>query len=222
MNQMAYERQILLDGGPVPRRSVALLSLCAHLAALVLVVVLLRGGGPHIVPAKKEAVEAISGTVHLAFNPAAAKALPHVTPSLLSLRRRRARVPTSGNAKQGAALQALRAHAKAATAGMIESIKVREFYGFSAEHYDLPAQTAGKLPAIAAEELPPHFEQYVMVEVTIDTDGRVADVRVVGGEVAPAIQQRLLAAVREFKYTPARRDGTPIPSQLDIVVHIPS
>ena len=91
MNQMAYERQILLAGGPVPRRSVALLSVCAHMAALVLVVVLLRAGGPHIVPAKKEMVEGIAGRVHLAFKPAAAKALPHVAPSLLSLRRRRVR-----------------------------------------------------------------------------------------------------------------------------------
>jgi TonB family protein len=78
------------------------------------------------------------------------------------------------------------------------------------------------LPVISADELPPRFEQYITVEVTIDVDGRVADARIVGGEAPPAVQQRLLSAVREFKYTPARRDGTPIPSQLDLVVHIPS
>jgi TonB family protein len=60
------------------------------------------------------------------------------------------------------------------------------------------------------------------VEVTIDVDGRVAEARVTTGMVAPTIEQTLLAAIREFKYTPAKRDGTPIPSQLDIVVHIPT
>lgn len=105
---------------------------------------------------------------------------------------------------------------------MVASIRVRQFYGFSTEHFDLAAQTAGKLPTISAAELPPRFEQYVTVELTIDVDGRVADARIVGGEVTSAIKRRLLSAVREFRYSPARRDGTPIPSQLDIVVHIPS
>jgi TonB family protein len=60
------------------------------------------------------------------------------------------------------------------------------------------------------------------VEVTIDVDGRVADARIIGGLVTRPIEQKLLAAIREFKYTPAKHYGTPIPSQVDVVVHIPS
>jgi TonB family protein len=218
---MPFNRQILLSTEPVPRRSVVLLSAAAHMTAVGLIVTLWNVG-PHLVTAKTEMVQAISGASHLAYEPAGAKAgRPKARPSLLSLHMRPTRVP-AGNGKERAALQAVREHAKAATAGMVESLKARGFWGFSTEHYDLPSQTGGKLPDISAAELPPRFEQYVTVEVTIDEGGHVADVRIVGGEAPKSIQHRLLAAIREFKYTPARRDGTPIPSQLDIVVHIPS
>jgi TonB family protein len=218
---MPYSRQILLSSDPVPRRSVIFLSGFAHLAALVLIFALRHAAGPHVVPEKIQTVQKLSGTAHLAFHPAEAKAgrsnaalhLPRKT-------RTRAAAPKPGEG--GTALEVLREHAKAATAGMVANIRVRQFYGFSTEQYDLAFQTSGTLPVISASDLPPRFEQYITVEVTIDVDGRVADARIVGGEAPPVIQQRLLSAVREFKYTPARRNGTPIPTQLDLVVHIPS
>ena len=219
---MPHQRQILLSSEPVPRRWVVLLSAGVHLAALVLILVL-RNTGPHIVASKTETVQALPAATHIAYQPGGQKAgRPQRKPSLLALRKRIVLAPPSGNAKEGTALQALRGRAKSATAGMLESLKVRGFWGFSSEHYDLPSQTAGKLPDISASELPPRFEQYVTVEVTIDETGHVADVRVVAGEAPASVQRRLVAAIRDFKYTPARRDGTPIPSQLDIVVHIPS
>src|SRR5689334_4863021 len=219
---MPYQRQILLSTEPVPRPSVVLLSTGAHLVAVILILALWHAG-PQVVPAKTQVVQAASGAAHLAYQRGGQKA-GHTKrePSLLALHKRTVPVPPFGNAKEGAALQALRGRAKSATAGMVESLKARGFWGFSSEHYDLPSQTAGKLPDISASELPPRFEQYVTVEVTIDETGHVADVRIVGGEAPAIIQRQLLAAIRDFKYTPARRDGTPIPTQLDIVVHIPS
>jgi len=218
---MPYQRQILLSSNPVPSRPVILLSGCAHLAVLVLIFVLRHATGPHIVAEKPQTVQRLAGPAHVTFNPAEAKAgranplhLPRSTP--------RKHVAQTRAGEGGTALEVLREHAKTATAGMVASIRQRQFYGFSTEHFDLAAQTSGMLPVISAAELPPRFEQYVTVEVTIDVDGRVADARIVGGEAPPAVQQRLLSAVREFRYTPARRDGTPIPSQLDLVVHIPS
>jgi TonB family protein len=100
--------------------------------------------------------------------------------------------------------------------------KFSQTYGFSPEDYRFPVLTSGVLPTILASELPSRFEQYLTVEVTIDIDGRVADARLVSGEAMPTIEQRVLAAIREFKYIPAKRGGSPIPSQVDIVVHIPS
>ena len=137
--------------------------------------------------------------------------------------RRKPSAPESGAVVEGAALQALRTRAKQATAALVLDFKFRQIYGFSANHkYQLAVQTAGKIPAISATDLPPKFEQYVTVEVTIDVDGRVAEARVVSGIVSSAIQETLLSAIREFKYNPATRDGDPIPSQLDIVIHVPS
>jgi TonB family protein len=129
----------------------------------------------------------------------------------------------SGSAMQGGPIQALRQQAKQETAEITQDLKFRQIYGFSLKHrYQLPGHAAGELPYISKDELPPHYEQYVIVEVTIDVDGHVADARVVTGMVPPAIEQKLLSAIHEFKYSPATRDGVPIPSQLDIVVHVPS
>ena len=124
--------------------------------------------------------------------------------------------------EKGTALETLRAHAAQATAGLMLGMKQRLIYGFSTNHYDLAVQTVGEIPKIAADDLPPRFEQYLIVEVTIDIDGRVADARFTAGMATPKIEKTLLAAIKEFKYTPAKRDGTPIPCQVDIVIHIPS
>jgi Luciferase-like monooxygenase len=70
--------------------------------------------------------------------------------------------------------------------------------------------------------LPPFWRIGQSIPPTIDVDGRVVEERIVAGMVDPAIERTLLSAIRDFKYSPAKRDGVPIPSQLDIVIHIPS
>jgi TonB family protein len=62
----------------------------------------------------------------------------------------------------------------------------------------------------------------VIVEVTIDSQGSVADARITAGEVDNKIASTLLSAIRQFKYRPATREGVPIPSQCDLVIHIPT
>jgi len=97
------------------------------------------------------------------------------------------------------------------------------FHGVYLNHvYQLAVLLSGDLPVISQEELPPHFQSYVIVEVTIDVEGHPAHVRTVAGIVTPAIEAKLLSAIRAFRYIPAKRDGLPIPSQRDIVIHIPS
>lgn len=121
-----------------------------------------------------------------------------------------------------AGVEIIRAHAKQATAGLMMGIKQRLTFGFSAINYQLAVQTSGVIPTISADDLPPRFEQYLIVEVTIDIDGRVADARLTSGMANPKIEKTLLSAIRGFKYIPAKRDGTPIPCQVDLVIHIPS
>ena len=222
---MPFESQIFVSSGPAPRRWVMLLSGSAHLVAVVLLVALRHAAGPYIIRPNFERAQAIPVAKHLSFNPAWAKASPlNVKPSHVQRSRSKPRLiaPESEPVAEGAAVKALRKHAAGATAGMINDIRVSQFYGLSWDDYQLAIQTEGKLPVIAADELPPHFEQLVTVEVTIDTEGRVADARIIGGLVTRPIEHKLLAAIRGFKYNPAKHYGTPIPSQLDLVVHIPS
>jgi TonB family protein len=190
---------------------------------VVLAVLVLRHAtAPQIVPTKYQMVQAVSGTDQVTYNPPPKAAPPHASPFHVPRSKQKPRVQEQDVSGTGTALETLRAHAKAATAGLMVGIKQRLIYGFSTNDYKLAIQTSGAIPVISANDLPPRFEQYLIVEVTIDTDGRVADARLTAGMATPKIEQTLLSAIREFKYIPAKRDGTPIPCQIDLVIHIPS
>jgi TonB family protein len=220
---MIGQRQILLSTDPVPRTSITLASFLGHVVVLTFILVALHSTGPQILPKKYLVVQTISGSAHSAFASAGAKlTLPRTSPLHARRSALAKRPPQRATAGDGAGLQALRGVAKRATAGLIADFRFRGMYGFSPENYQLAVQTSGAIPVIPAADLPPRFEQLLIVEVTIDTNGRVADARLLTGEAPPRIQQTLLAAIREFKYIPAKRDGSPIPCQVDLVIHIPS
>jgi TonB family protein len=218
---MLNQDQIFVPRDPVPRVSFFSLSVLAHFVVLA-VLVLRHAIAPQIVPTKYQMVQAVSGTDQVTYNPPPKAAPPHASPFHVPRSKQKPRVQEQDVSGTGTALETLRAHAKAATAGLMVGIKQRLIYGFSTNDYKLAIQTSGAIPVISANDLPPRFEQYLIVEVTIDTDGRVADARLTAGMATPKIEQTLLSAIREFKYIPAKRDGTPIPCQIDLVIHIPS
>jgi len=118
---------------------------------------------------------------------------------------------------------AVRERARRETIGLVQNFKFRTTYGFSPNpKYELPVQTGGQYPVVTAEELPPRYEQYMIVEITIDSDGQVIDARLIAGEADTRIVSKVLSAVRQFKYRPATKEGIPIPSQTDLVIHIPT
>jgi TonB family protein len=197
------------------------LSAFAHLLVLALFIVLRPTTIVRKLP-EQYTMQNISGAAHLlSFNASNAKpAIPFPSRSRVHQSARPA--PEPGTAAGAAAVEILRGQAKQATAGLMTGFKMRQIYGFDPDNFQLPVRMAGEVPSISAADVPPRFQQYVIVEVTIDVDGRVADARIVSGMVDRQIQQTLLSAIREFKYNPAKRDGTPIPSQVDIVVHIPT
>jgi TonB family protein len=222
-NWVSAQRQILLSSDPVPRTSLIVLSFLAHVIVLALIVMFRHAERAHILP-ENFAVQEISGPAHLSFNSTNPKPAPrHASTYHVHRSARQPRLPEPGTTAGIASAQTLREHAKQGTAAIMLSLKFRQAYGFSPTHdYQLAFRTAGELPSIPVADLPPRFEQYVVVEITIDVDGRVADERIIAGMVDPPIEQKLLSAIREFKYSPAKRDGLPIPSQMDIVIHIPS
>lgn len=217
---MLNQDQILVPRNPVPRVSVFSLSVLAHCMVLAVLVVR-HATAPHIVPNKYEMVQTVSGAAQVAYAPPP-KGAPRPSPFHQPHSKKKQRVQQTDVAGDAAGVEIIRAHAKQATAGLMMGIKQRLTFGFSTINYQLAVQTSGVIPTISADDLPPRFEQYLIVEVTINIDGRVADARLTSGMAPPKIQQTLLSAIREFKYIPAKRDGSPIPCQIDLVIHIPS
>jgi TonB family protein len=235
-NRVRDQPWMSIEWERVPRLSAIVFAVFAHLVALPLIFLLGRAERVHILPEEHKSAQTISGAAYLSFNSPNSKhtrlhAQPHAEPpaeppahpARLHRSTPPARVPESRPVAQGAPTQTLREQARQATAAITRDLRFRQVYGFSPNHdYQLAVQTAGQIPSISADAVPPHFEQYVIVEVTIDVDGHVAEALIVAGMVTPTIERTLLSAIREFKYSPAKRDGVPIPSQRDIVIHIPS
>jgi TonB family protein len=216
------QKQIFVSTDPVPRRSILVLTVALYAGLLVWITV--SRPVPKVIKVPQQyAVQRISPAPHLSFQANnRAPAQPHAR---LFIARRFAlpkRLPESEGAGTDAATEIIREHARQATAAIVTDLKQRQLYGFSPGSYEIPIWMSGQYPTISPAEVPPHFEQLLTIEITIDVDGRVVDARIVGGLVDAAIQKKVLAAVREFKYNPARRGGTPIPSQLDLVIHIPT
>jgi len=189
---------------------------------LVLMVLFWRAGGPHVVPERYQVAQRIvPQPAYLSSNSKSTQ--PHAGPIHMKRSTRHSAVSEAKAGQQGVYSGTLREQAVKATADIMHDVKFHQIYGFSpGAQFQLAVQTGGVLPPISVDEVPSHFQQYVIVEVTIDVEGKVAESRVVAGIVDATIEHKLLSAIQAFKYAPARRDGVPIPSQRDIVIHIPS
>ena len=60
----------------------------------------------------------------------------------------------------------------------------------------------------------------VIIEVTIDSQGNIIQTVVIQS-MGPAIDQPVLAALQNWHFVPASRDGAPIPSKQDVYYHFP-
>lgn len=202
--------------------SVSVLAHCLVAAVFVTLLQLRRSAPVMILPRKAEMAQ--STRVDVASPPPSTQRVQFViSQSNAKQRSRKVKTRDPQGRMDGRALQALRARAQLETKGLVQDFKFRSVYGFSPlSRYEIALQISGAIPPITADRLPPRFEQYVMVEITISTEGNVADARIVAGQVDSKIQHTLLAAIREFKYRPATRGGIPVPSQCDLVIHIPT
>lgn len=211
---------MLIEWQRVPRSSAVGLAVLAHVFLVFLLLPARERGAVHLVPQEFNNVEMHSGKTPLVYRSNSvgmqARRVVHIP------RHHQTPVAPAGSDAQTAALNALRQQASSGAKALTKALWFRQIYGFYPGHdYQLAFRTSGEAH-ISADELPPRFEQFVVVEITIDADGHVADARRVSGLVPPAIEQKLLSEVREFKYHPATRDGLPIPTQLDVVIHVPS
>lgn len=80
----------------------------------------------------------------------------------------------------------------------------------------LPAVTSE--PRVNAEDLLGLAEGNVVVEITIDESGAIVR-KAVMQSMGPAVDGKVLAALENWRFHPATRDGVPIPSKQDVVYH---
>ncbi len=57
----------------------------------------------------------------------------------------------------------------------------------------------------------------VVLKVTVDANGDVADVKVTKG-VGSGLDEKAVEAVRTWKFKPGTEDGTPVRSEIDVEV----
>jgi len=76
-------------------------------------------------------------------------------------------------------------------------------------------------PQVSRSELPPGVQGDVVVEVTIDARGNIVEKRVLQ-RLGYGIDEKVLAALEGWRFTPATQDGVPISSQHDIHFHFPN
>ena len=73
-------------------------------------------------------------------------------------------------------------------------------------------------PLVSPDDLHGLTEGNVVVEITIDETGNIVAKSVVQS-LGPAIDEKVLAALENWHFHPATRDGVPIPSKQDVVYH---
>jgi TonB family protein len=74
---------------------------------------------------------------------------------------------------------------------------------------------------ISGSELPSGVHGDVIVEITIDAEGKVVDEKLLQG-LGHGVDERVITAVRDQRYRPATRNGVAIPSKRDVHFHFPS
>jgi TonB family protein len=72
-------------------------------------------------------------------------------------------------------------------------------------------------PVVDPADLPP-AEGSVIVEVTIDDKGNIIQKTVIES-LTPAIDAKVLAALENWRFLPATRNGVAIPSKQDVYYH---
>lgn len=76
-------------------------------------------------------------------------------------------------------------------------------------------------PAVSRADLPAGLEGDVIVEVTIDAQGNVTDLKLTHG-IGHGVDEKVLAVLRQWRFRPATRNGVNIASQHLVHFHYPA
>jgi len=208
-----------------PRRTLPL-SVSLH---AILFVILLRGRPPVFV-APSSTLGGAHGTsvTHLYWAARASELAESKSTNSHSKDRSRSRLvyQKSGPAQQASHLDSSTREGKGKeqTATSAPAPSAGSPYGSLSEGAKTGDEIRPALPAITSE---PHVdpddlrgiaEGNVVVEIVIDESGAIVHKSVVRS-MGPAIDAKVLAALENWHFRPATRDGVPIPSRQDVVYH---
>lgn len=76
-------------------------------------------------------------------------------------------------------------------------------------------------PDLSQIDWPLGYQGEIVVEVTIERDGTVSDMKVIQS-VGRGVDEKVLATVQRWRFRPAILDGSPIASKHDVHFHLPS
>jgi TonB family protein len=76
-------------------------------------------------------------------------------------------------------------------------------------------------PPVRRSEIPEGVVGSVIVEVTIDAQGRVIETRLLQG-LGYGIEDKVISTLHNWRFRPATKDGVPIPSKQDVYFRFPS
>jgi protein TonB len=76
-------------------------------------------------------------------------------------------------------------------------------------------------PRVARWELPKGLQGEVVVELTIDEEGKVVAEKLLQG-LGHGVDERVIATLRDWRFRPATRNGIAIPFKYDAHFHFPS
>lgn len=79
-----------------------------------------------------------------------------------------------------------------------------------------PVSLVRRRPVYPAAALRRGVEGHVDVTFTVSETGRVSDVRVLSSNPGTLFNQAALDAVRQWRFQPATRDGSPVPARLEV------
>lgn len=144
------------------------------------------------------------------------------TESRVSLRstKSRAPAPTTKSKRQVIA-------EKDRTGDLVQAARAGSVYGSLAEGPAVGREIRPALPIvfrtpeISRSDIPAGVQGDVVVEVTIDSLGNIVQTRILQ-RIGYGIDEKVVAALQGWRFTPATQDGVPIPSQHDIHFHFPN
>ena len=94
-------------------------------------------------------------------------------------------------------------------------------FGVTSGHDVRPAlPVVGPHPAVGKSDLPPGVQGDVVVEITIDARGNIIATKFVK-TLGYGVDEKVLATLQNWHFTPATQDGVAIPSQQYVYFHFP-